>query len=112
MERESETAPYEHDGLELNYGWDFFKEWEPLMIFEPRKSCWWCFRRYAYSWLRRDQIETLTIETARSRVPELRGSLQTFRGRIKASDGGQRDLQGPRVPRMSKDGLQVLSLDG
>lgn len=45
-------------------------------------------------------------------MPELRGSLQTFGGRIKASDGGRRGLQGPTGPRMSKGGLQVLSLDG
>lgn len=45
------------------------------MIFEQRKRL---FSRYAYGGLCRDQIETLTIETARSRVPELRGLLQTY----------------------------------
>ena len=43
------------------------------------------FSRYAYSWLCRDQIETLIIETARSRVQELGGSLQTFGGGRKAN---------------------------
>lgn len=45
------------------------------------------FRRCAYNWLCTDQIETLIIEAARSRVSELRGSLQTYGGGMKASDG-------------------------